>query len=126
MPAADLADYRAALLNRFANPRIRHRLAQVAADGSQKLPVRVLPVLRAERAQGRLPIGALRILAAWVGHLRGDGVPVTDPAATVVAAATGPLDDAVRRVLAYLDPALAADTDLATAVTGLTAQPTPS
>jgi fructuronate reductase len=126
MPAADLAEYRAALLNRFANPRIRHRLAQVAADGSQKLPVRVLPVLRAERAQGRLPIGALRILAAWVGHLRGDGVPVTDPAATVVAAGTGPLDDAVRRVLAYLDPALAADTDLATAVTGLTAQPTPS
>ena len=48
-PAGDVAAYRAALLERFANPRIRHRLAQIAADGSQKLPVRVLPVLRAER-----------------------------------------------------------------------------
>jgi fructuronate reductase len=127
MPVADLADYRAALLHRFANPRIEHRLAQIAADGSQKLPVRVLPVLRAERAQGRLPIGALRILAAWVGHLRGDGAPVTDAAAAaVVEAATGPLDEAVRRVLAYLDPALAADIPIATAVTDLAAQPTSS
>jgi fructuronate reductase len=127
MPAADLADYRAALLHRFANPRIEHQLAQIAADGSQKLPIRVLPVLRAERAQGRLPIGALRILAAWVGHLRGDGAPVKDPAAaTVVEAATGPLDEAVRRVLTYLDPTLAADTRIATAVTDLSAQPTRS
>jgi fructuronate reductase len=126
MPAGDLADYRAALLHRFANPRIEHRLAQIAADGSQKLPIRVLPVLRTERAQGRLPTGALRILAAWVAHLRGDGAPVQDAAATtVVEAASGPLDEAVRRVLAYLDPALAADTDLTTAVTELTAQPSP-
>jgi fructuronate reductase len=126
MPAADLAEYRAALLHRFANPRIEHRLAQIAADGSQKLPIRVLPVLRAERAQGRLPTGALRILAAWVGHLRGDGAPVQDAAATtVVEAASGPLDEAVRGVLTYLDPSLASDTDLTTAVTELTGQPTP-
>ena len=31
---------------------MHHRLAQIAADGSQKLPVRILPVLRAERAAG--------------------------------------------------------------------------
>ena len=34
-------------------------LAQIAADGSQKLPVRILPVLRRERAAGRLPEGAV-------------------------------------------------------------------
>ena len=53
----DLAHYRDALLERFSNPRMRHRLAQIAADGSQKLPIRILPVLRAERAAGRLPDG---------------------------------------------------------------------
>ena len=58
LPAADLAAYRAALLDRFANARIRHLLAQIAADGSQKLPIRVLPVLRGERAAGRMPTGA--------------------------------------------------------------------
>ena len=125
MPEAELADYRTALLHRFANPRIQHRLAQIAADGSQKLPVRVLPVLRAERAQGRLPIGALRIVAAWIGHLRGRGAPVTDAAAATLAeAAADPLDEAVRRILTYLDPALAADAPIATAVTELAAQPT--
>ncbi|HEX2416863.1 MAG TPA: mannitol dehydrogenase family protein, partial [Micromonosporaceae bacterium] len=70
--------YRAALLDRFANPKMHHRLAQIAADGSQKLPVRILPVLRTERAEGRMPQGAARVLAAWVCHLRGIGVPVDD------------------------------------------------
>ena len=98
---ADVIDaYRAALLDRFANPRMHHRLAQIAADGSQKLPVRILPVLRAERAAGRMPEGAARVLAAWVRHLRGAGVPVDDVRADqMVALAAGPLPDAVRRVL---------------------------
>jgi fructuronate reductase len=73
LPPAELADYRAALLERFANPRIRHTVAQIAADGSQKVPIRVLPVLRGERAAGRDAAGAVRVLAAWIAHLRGVG-----------------------------------------------------
>ena len=108
LPAAELTAYRAALLDRFANPRIRHTLAQIASDGSQKLPVRVLPVLRAERAAGRLPAGAVRVLAAWIAHLRGAGAPVTD-------AAAGPYLDragSARDVLALLAPDLAGDEEL--------------
>jgi fructuronate reductase len=121
LPASDLAQYRAALLTRFANPRIRHQLAQIAADGSQKLPVRVLPVLRAERAAERMPVGANRILAGWLCHLRGGGVPVTDPASAQLAElATGPLDAAARKVLSFLDPVLGEDDDLV-AVVGQTA-----
>jgi fructuronate reductase len=78
LPAAELSAYRAALLERFANPRIRHTLAQIAADGSQKIPIRVLPVLRGELSQGRPATGALRVLAAWTAHLRGVGAPVAD------------------------------------------------
>ncbi len=119
LPAAADADaYTHALLERFANPRIRHLLGQIAADGSQKLPVRVLPVLRAERAAGRLPEGACRILGAWILHLRGGGVPVDDVHADVLKPlAAGRMPDAVRRVLAHLDPALPDDGDLITAVT---------
>ncbi len=110
-------DYRAALLERFANPRMRHRLAQIAADGSEKLPIRILPVLRAERAAGRMPAGAVRVLGAWIDHLRGAGAPVDDARADqVVALAAGPRPEAVRRVLDFLDPALPADGELVAAV----------
>ena len=120
LPAADVAAYRSALSDRFENPRIEHRLEQIAADGSQKLPARIVPVLRRERAAGRLPEGTLRVLAAWVGHLRGAGAPVHDPRGDELdAAAAGPLPDAVRRVLAVLDPALAEDTEVASAVVAL-------
>lgn len=110
LPAGEIAAYRAALIERWSNPRIQHRLAQIAADGSLKLPVRVLPVLRAERAAGRMPAGAVRAVAAWIAHLRGAGTPVKDAAAeTAVGAAIGEPAGATRRVLALLDIKLAAD-----------------
>ena len=119
LPERDVAGYRAALLERFANPRMRHRLDQIAADGSQKLPVRILPVLRRERSAGRLPEGAIRVLAAWIAHLRGAGAPVKDAHADVVVPlAAGPLPEAVRRTVDALDPAVAADDELVAAVRG--------
>jgi fructuronate reductase len=117
LPEREVLAYQSALLERFGNPSIRHQLAQIAADGSQKLPMRVLPVLALERKQGRVPPGATRMLAGWVLHLRGDGVPVTDARRDeVLACAAGPLPDAVRRVLGFLDPALGSDDDLCAAV----------
>ena len=115
--AEDIAAYRAALLDRYANPRIRHLLRQIAADGSQKVPIRILPTVRAELAAGRVPTGAARVLAAWVCHLRGQGAPVADVAAEeFIALAAGELDDAVGRVLTRLG---ADDARLHTAVTAL-------
>jgi len=108
--ADGVEEYRTALLERFANRRIRHRLDQIAADGSQKLPMRILPVLGAERSAGRVPEGALRVLAAWISHLRGGGAPVVDVrAGEFVELARGSLPDAVRHVLGALDPSLAGD-----------------
>jgi fructuronate reductase len=113
----ELDAYRGALLTRFANPRIRHSLAQIAADGSQKLPIRILPVLCAERVAGRIPLAATRILAAWICHLRGMGAPVSDVrAATVVQLASGPIPAAVQRTLAELDPVLGGDDAVVAAV----------
>jgi fructuronate reductase len=109
--------YCAALLERFANPRIGYALAQIATDGSQKLPVRVLPVLRAERAAGRLPEVAVTVLAAWLRHLRGVGVPVRDVRGDELREIAGrPLADAVPAVLAELAPELADDAELVAAV----------
>jgi fructuronate reductase len=112
-PAEEITRYRAALLDRFANPRMADRLERIAADGSQKLPIRIVPVLRAERSVGRLPAGATRVIAGWICTLRGQGAPVQDARADeVIRAATGPLVDAVPRVLDALDPELGADVDV--------------
>ena len=98
---------------------MQDRLDRIAADGSQKLPIRILPVLRAERAVGRLPAGATRVLAAWICHLRGLGAPVSDVrAGEVVPLAKGPLGTAVPRVLGWLDQALGADADVVAMVAG--------
>ncbi len=110
LPESEIADYRKAVLDRFGNDRIRHQLAQIAADGSQKLPVRVVPVVLAERAFGRTPVGGLRILAGWLCHLRGFGVPIMDPeAAELTDLAAGSLGGAAARVLSWLAPALGDD-----------------
>ena len=117
LPAEDLTAYRLALLDRYRNPNIRHALAQIASDGSLKIAVRILPTLRAELAEGRVPAGAVRAVAAWVQHLRGLGAPVKDVrAAEVLALAEGTLEQAVDKVLAFLDADLARDDRLRAAV----------
>ncbi len=116
-PPEAIAAYRMALVERFANTRLADRLDRIAADGSQKLPIRILPVLAAERAAGHIPAGATRVLAAWVCHLRGLGAPVDDARADeVVPLAVGELRKAVPRVLGALDRELGADADLVAAV----------
>ena len=61
------------LLARFGNPALAHRTAQIAMDGSQKLPLRVLPSIRANLDSG-LPIERLAlVVAAWINYLGGVG-----------------------------------------------------
>lgn len=123
LPSGSLTAYRVALLERFANPRIGHRLDQITPDGSKKLPARVVPVLVAERRAGRLPTGAARVLAAWICHLRGRGVPVADVGAGVlVPLAAGAVPDAVRSILGALHPPLAEDGPLRALVAGQVAE----
>lgn len=100
LTAGEIDDYRWALLGRFENPRIRHLLAQIAADGSQKLPIRILPALRLELAAGREPDAAYRILAAWICHLRGHGAAVDDVEAASLRALVAP--DVAETVAAIL------------------------
>ncbi len=117
LPAVAVAAYRDALTQRFENPRMQHRLDQIAFDGSQKLPIRILPALRREVAAGRVLPGATRPVAAWICHLRGLGAAVTDARADeFVPLAVGPLSEAVPMVIGALDPALAADSSVVAAI----------
>ncbi|HEY0943410.1 MAG TPA: mannitol dehydrogenase family protein [Steroidobacter sp.] len=66
----DLDGYIAAVLRRFRNPTIRHLLAQIAWDGSQKLPFRTLPVIAENLAAGRSIARLCVPLAAWFHFIR--------------------------------------------------------
>ncbi|HQS70629.1 MAG: mannitol dehydrogenase [Novosphingobium sp. 28-62-57] len=97
-PGQDLAAYAQALIARFANPALNHRLIQIAMDGSQKLPQRWLETLAANAATGRPCPAILTGIAAWLHHLTGANGAVDDPMAgqltTLVARHPDPRDAA--------------------------------
>ena len=67
----DLAAYRDALLERFHNPALRHRTWQIAMDGSQKLPQRLLGTIR-DRLARNLPVTRAALgVAAWMRYVTG-------------------------------------------------------
>ena len=87
----DLAAYADSLLARFANDSLRHRLHQIAMDGSQKLPQRWLQGARMRLDDaGDISCTALGV-AAWIRYTAGSdlhGRPhaVDDPLADTFAA----------------------------------------
>jgi fructuronate reductase len=93
VPGLDLDGYRAAVLKRFTNPAIVHRLDQIAQDGSQKLPYRLGDTLLANREAGRMPQHVVMALGCWVAFLLrrvASGVAIVDPAAeSLIAAVSG-------------------------------------
>jgi fructuronate reductase len=66
-----LAGYRAELLQRFRNPALRHQLHQIAMDGSQKLPQRLLGTIRARLAAGASCDCLCLAVAGWARYLAG-------------------------------------------------------
>jgi len=80
----DLGAYRDALLERFANAALKHRTWQIAMDGSQKLPQRLLGTMRDRLASGQ-PIHRLSLgVAAWMRYVtgideKGTAIDVRDP-----------------------------------------------
>lgn len=80
----DLTDYADSLIARFANPALQHRTWQIAMDGSQKLPQRMLEGIRVLiQRESRWPLLALGI-AGWMRYVsgvdeRGNPIDVRDP-----------------------------------------------
>jgi fructuronate reductase len=87
-PDLDLPAYVRAVLRRFRNPNMHHALAQIAMDGTQKLPIRILGTVRDALAAGR-PIDRLCVpLAAWMRFVRRAalrGEALNDPLASRLA-----------------------------------------
>jgi fructuronate reductase len=105
----DVGRYKRSLVERFENPALKHRTWQIAMDGSQKLPQRLLGTIRDRISAGasfeRLALG----VAAWMRYVTGldeDGAPidVRDPlAARLKAIGEAGRGDARHMVAGYLE-----------------------
>ena len=85
----DVNAYIASVLHRFGNDAVPYRTAQVASDGSHKLPQRIFPTLKAAWASGEIAPRLELALCAWLQTLKGqaeDGTSITydDPGAEPV------------------------------------------
>jgi fructuronate reductase len=103
----DLEAYTAAILSRFANPALRHELAQIAWDGSKKLPFRLLGTIDDAYAGGRSVERLALPIAAWMLFVRAriaGGEPLVDPMAAVLAECVGgAVDEDVDRFFTATD-----------------------
>jgi fructuronate reductase len=106
-PQLDLGVHCATLMKRFGNSALGHRLVQIAMDGSQKIPQRLIPAAidRLERGQGLDAISLT--IAAWMRWQQGctdDGTrfAVDDPLASTTARllkSASTVDEKVRALL---------------------------
>ncbi|WP_282047526.1 mannitol dehydrogenase family protein [Roseibium album] len=86
----DVSSYADALIERFSNTALRHKTTQIASDGSQKLPQRLLAPIRQHLEANRAwPLAALAV-AGWMHYCRGKSetgefLPVNDPLAARIA-----------------------------------------
>ena len=85
----DLARYAGLLIDRYSNPALQHRTWQIAMDGSQKLPQRMLDSIRWHLTHGSdftlLAMG----VAGWMRYVsgvddRGQEIEISDPLLPII------------------------------------------
>jgi fructuronate reductase len=115
----DLESYKAQLIGRFRNPGLRHRTEQIAMDGTQKLPQRLLATIK-DRLHAGASIGRLALaVAAWMRYAagvneKGRVIDVRDPLAPKLAAIAATAGhDATRLATGLLDLAQVFPVELA-------------
>jgi mannitol 2-dehydrogenase len=67
----DLEEYKATLVERFANPTILDQVQRIASEGAAKMPKFVLPSIRKLLAQGRPTEMPALVIASWIRYLGG-------------------------------------------------------
>jgi fructuronate reductase len=100
----DLSAYCARLLERYRDRGIRHRTWQIAMDGSQKLPQRILGTIRDRLADGEVPHGLCLAVAAWMRYVggvdeQGAAIDVRDPLAERLKRVSDVSEDKVEALL---------------------------
>lgn len=104
----DLKEYCSSLLVRYQNSAIRHKTWQIAMDGSQKLPQRILGTISDNLANERIPKGLCLAVAAWIRYVggideKGAPIDVRDPLAAKLKNTLDAADSVEEKILSMLD-----------------------
>ena len=109
-PGMSIDSYINELLQRFSNPALHHKTYQIAMDGSQKLPQRLLHTIE-ERLMNQCEVECLSFaVACWLRYtmafdLKGDPIEVQDPLADELVAIQQAhfyqIDDLIQGYLAF-------------------------
>lgn len=118
-PGLDVTAYRGELMRRFANSALQHRTYQIAMDGSQKLPQRLLAACAARLDMGRAIDALALAVAGWMRWQdgvddAGNGFMVDDPLAAETARLVRGGGDSGARVSALLSLSAVFPAQLAT------------
>lgn len=105
VPGIDLQDYKATLLERFANPEIRDTLARLCTDASDRIPTFLLPVVRENLDANRSVAMAAAVVASWARYVEATDessgkLRLVDPLAKELVASTRRQK---RRPIAFLE-----------------------
>ena len=107
MQGVDLPRYASLLIDRYCNPALKHRTWQIAMDGSQKLPQRMLDSVRWHLAhQQDFTLLALGV-AGWMRYVggvddAGQPIEICDPLLPVIQQAVAASAEGEARVKALL------------------------
>jgi fructuronate reductase len=114
----DLDAYSRQLMQRFANTSLKHRTQQIAMDGSQKLPQRLIAPARERLAKGQSIHIIATAIAGWIRYTMGideagNSIEIRDPMAAQFAAITSTAGrDATLLTDGYLQLSTVFGTDL--------------
>lgn len=103
----DLAAYADALLDRYRNRALKHRTWQIAMDGSQKLPQRMLDSIRWHLAHGSRFTALALGVAGWMRYVggvdeQGKSIEISDPLKDVIAEVVQNSPEGESRITALL------------------------
>jgi len=106
-PGLDVPAYRSALMTRFRDAALQHKTRQIAMDGSQKLPQRLLASIAERRARGESADALALGVAAWMRWQggatdTGERFTVDDPLASAIAAHLASANAPAHRVAALI------------------------
>jgi mannitol 2-dehydrogenase len=79
VPGVDLDDYKRTLIERFSNPGVRDTIPRLCAESSDRIPKWLLPVVRAQLADGGEITRSAAIVASWARYAEGvdeEGEPI--------------------------------------------------
>lgn len=79
VPGVDVPAYAHALLERFANPALRDPVRRLCADGSDRIPGFLLPVVREQLRRGGPVARSAAVVASWARYVEGvdeQGAPI--------------------------------------------------